>query len=197
MDVRTITKPEVEPIPLAEAKINLRVDHNDEDGEIGRMITAAREELEKVQGRAYITRTLAGTLDAFPSSHSGLILLPFPPASEIVSITYWDPEINLVTMDPSDYEFDQFSAPARLRPSTGNSWPATLGRFAAVEIHWKAGFGDDPTDVPPEIRQAIKLLLTDFYENRESIVLGLNVNSTKQIEQLIADGRITSGNLIP
>ena len=194
MNVRTIEKPAVEPIPLAEAKINLRVDHSDEDGEIGRKIRSARIYCEKISGRAFITRTLAGTLDEFPSENGGLLLLPHAPASEIVSIKYWDPDGNEQTLDAADYEFDEHSNPARLRPAVGSSWPATEYRFAAVEIQWKAGFGDDPTDVPEDIRSAMKLALGDLYEQRESIVLGLNVNWTKQIEQLLANDRLSEGN---
>jgi uncharacterized phiE125 gp8 family phage protein len=194
MNVRTITKPTVEPIPLAEAKIHLRVDHDDEDGEIGRKIREARVYCEKIQGRAYITRTLAGYLDEFPSDDSGLILLPHAPASEIVSIKYYDADDIEIALDPADYEFDPTSEPGRLRPAVGTSWPETSTRFAAVEIQWKAGYGDDPTDVPEDTRSAIKLALGDLYENRESIVLGLNVNTTKAIEQLLANDRLTEGN---
>ena len=193
MNVRTITKPQVEPIPLAEAKIHLRVDHNDEDGEIGRKIREARVYCEKIAGRAFITRTLAGTLDEFPTDNSGELLLPHAPASEIVSIQYYDADNVQQTLDPADYEFDPTSEPARLRPAVGSSWPATYERYAAVEIQWKAGFGDDPTDVPDDVRSAIKLALGDLYENRESIVLGLNVNTTNAIDQLLANDRLWEG----
>jgi len=197
VNVRTLTPPAVEPIPLAEAKLHLRVDHQDEDGEIGRKIREARVYCEKIQGRAYITRTLVATLDEFPTAESGLILLPFPPASEIVAITYFDTDGIQQTLDVAEYEFDPTSEPARLRPVVGSSWPATEIRYSAVEIQWKAGFGDDPTDVPPDIRSAIKLALGDLYENRESIVLGLNVNTTDAIYNLLDNDRISEGNLIP
>jgi len=194
MNVRTIEKPAVEPIPLAEAKIHLRVDHTDEDGEIGRKIRSARIYCEKISGRAFITRTLAGYLDEFPTGNGGLFLLPHAPASEIVSIKYYDVDDVQQTLDAADYELDPTSEPARLRPAIGSSWPATGTRFAAVEIQWKAGYGDDPTDVPEDIRSAMKLALGDLYEQRESIVLGLNVNWTKQIDQLLANDRLTEGN---
>jgi uncharacterized phiE125 gp8 family phage protein len=197
MNVRTINAPAVEPIPLAEAKLHLRVDHADEDGLIRTKITGAREHLEDIYGRALITRTLAATLDEFPSASGGLILLPFPPATELVSITYYDADGVQQTLDPADYEFDPYSAPARLRPSVGSSWPATEIRFSAVEIQWKAGFGDDPTDVPEKFREAVKLALGDLYENRETIVLGLNVNTTKAIENILWTEKIHDGNLDP
>ena len=198
MEPRTIVEPLVEPIPLDQAKTQLRVDHDEEDAEIGRKITAAREELEKLHGRAYITRTLEIRLDEFPSAKSGLVLLPRPPTSEIVSIIYLDVDENEQTLDAADYEFDSFSEPARLRPSaSAGSWPATAPLFSAVRIQWKAGFGMSPSDVPAAFREAIKLALGDFYEQRETIVLGLNVNTTNAIGQLLGSDRIYEGNLIP
>jgi len=193
-DVRTTVEPAVEPIPLAEAKINLRVDHSDEDGEIGRMIRAARRHCENLAGRTFITQTKAINLDQFPTAAAGLILLPRAPAISIVSIKYYDVDGIEQTLDPADYEFDPNTKPGRLRPTLGNSWPATEERFSAVEIEWIAGYGDDPTDVPEEIRSAMKLALGDQYEQRESIVLGLNINYSKQIEILLSDQRLSEGN---
>jgi uncharacterized phiE125 gp8 family phage protein len=37
-----------------------------------------------------------------------------------------------------------------------------------VEIDYEAGYGDQPADIPPVIRQAILLSVADFYENRDS-----------------------------
>jgi len=45
------------------------------------------------------------------------------------------------------------------------------------------GYGDAVTDVPEEIRHAIKLLMTDLYENRGTIVLG----TVNRIPQYIID----------
>lgn len=197
MNVRTITQPATEPVGLSEAKIHLRVDQTDEDGEIERKTKSARIYCEKIAGRAYITRTLVGYLDEFPTVVGGLILLPYPPASEIVSVKYYDVDDNQQTLDAADYEFDPTSEPARLRPAVGISWPATGTRLAAVEIQWKAGYGDAPTDIPEDAKSAVKLALGDLYENRESIVLGLNANTTNAIEQLLAQDRVYEGNLIP
>ena len=43
-----------EPITLAEAKLFLRIDHEDEDGLIGQMITAVRAEAENRTRRVFV-----------------------------------------------------------------------------------------------------------------------------------------------
>jgi uncharacterized phiE125 gp8 family phage protein len=48
----------------------------------------------------------------------------------------------------------------------------TPGRpFAGIEIDVECGYGDTASDVPEPLRQAIRLLVAHWYENR-SIVSG-------------------------
>ncbi len=43
----------------------------------------------------------------------------------------------------------------------------------AFEIAFTAGYGDEPTDVPAPIRQALTLLVAHWFERREPVVLGV------------------------
>ena len=185
-----VTPPAVEPVLLGEAKTHLRVDSGDEDGLIDSKIRAARLYCEGIHGRAYITRTYRLELDAFPLS---VIYLPRPPTSAVASIKYDDAEGNEQTIDPADYEVDTAREPARVRPVSGYSWPATYDTFAAVRIEFTAGYGDDPTEVPEDIRAAVFLALGDLYENRETVVLGLNANTTRAVEALLWPTRVWEG----
>src|SRR5690606_41600931 len=45
------------------------------------------------------------------------------------------------------------------------------GRPSAVEIQYAAGYGD-ADDVPEEIRHAILMLVTDYFDNRGEVVGG-------------------------
>lgn len=186
-----VTPPAVEPVLLGEAKLHLRVDHDSEDGIIDSKIRAARLHCERIHGRAYITRTYRLEMDCFPPG--GTIRLPRPPTSEIVSIEYTDADGNPQTIDSADYETDLASTPCRIRPVAGLTWPGTADTFGAVRITFKAGYGEDPTDVPEDFRSAVKLALGDLYENRESIVLGLNANTTQAIGALLWPTRIFEG----
>lgn len=187
-----VTPPAVEPVLLGEAKLHLRIDTDDEDGLIIGYLHAAALYCEQIQGRAYITRTLRLELDSFPGG-SGVILLPRPPTGAIVSVEYDDEDGAGQTLDAADYEADLNSEPARLRPAEGLTWPATASTFAAARITYTAGYGPDPTDIPEDLRAAVKLVLGDLYENRESVVLGLNANTTQAVEALLWPTRFYEG----
>jgi len=73
------TAPTVEPLSLLEVKDHLRLDPDDniEDALLNAFITAARQDCEAFQGRAYITQTWELWLDAFPGE--AFIRLDKPP----------------------------------------------------------------------------------------------------------------------
>jgi len=45
-------------------------------------------------------------------------------------------------------------------------------------------------DVPEAIRQAIKIMISDMYENRETVVMGITPTTLKTIDALLVDHRI-------
>ena len=59
-----------------------------EDDLLNRLITAAREDCEDFQRRAYITRTYELWLDAWPDGDK--IIIPMPVLQTVNSITYYD-----------------------------------------------------------------------------------------------------------
>ena len=62
------------------------------------------------------------------------------------------------------------------RESVMPSWPTNLqSRPDAVGVEFVAGYGDAPADVPAPIRQAMRLLIGAWYENRESTAIGVSV----------------------
>lgn len=189
--LRVITPPAFEPVTLDEAKAHLRVEITDDDDLISRLITAAREDAEEWQGRAYITQTLRLTLDRFPWG-DGPIWLPRPPVQSVTQIAYVDSAGVQQIVDPSIYRVDTAHEPARIVPDTDQSWPDDeLAPVAAVTVDYVAGYGDVGADVPAAIRQAILLILGHLYENREDVVIGRSVIRIPMASQhLLAKGRV-------
>lgn len=76
-----ISRPVGEPVPLAEAKVFLRIDHAEEDALVESLITAARQHVESVTGRALLTQGWRTVLDAWPAKRVVRIpAVPLPPS---------------------------------------------------------------------------------------------------------------------
>lgn len=167
MKLQPITAPTVEPVSLAEAKFHMRIDHTTEDVYIQGLISAARQELENITRRAFISQTWDLYLDAFPAGD--VMELPLPPLISVTSIKYYDTAGVESTFASASYQLDTASAPARIALADGYSWPSTsLRTINGVAIRFVAGYGSLGSDVPPTLRQAVLLLTAHLYENREA-----------------------------
>jgi uncharacterized phiE125 gp8 family phage protein len=148
-----------------------------EDDLLTGLITAAREDCEDFQRRAYITRTYELYLDAWPEGDE--VVLPLPPLQAVNSIKYYgtdgteytayDPDAE-VPVGVDDYIIDISSEPGRVKLAYGKSWPSTILRPAnGICVEFDAGYGDAAADVPSAVKQTMLLLIGHLYENRESV----------------------------
>lgn len=176
--------PAEEPLSRASAKRHLRVDADDtsQDEVIDAAISAARELVEHETKTAVMTQTWALRLDAFPEC-SKPILLGRPPIQSITSVTYIDATGVEQTMPAADYVLDPAQL-GMLRLAYGASWPATRSQPMAVTITFVSGVEID--EVPKAIVQAMKLLVGDFYENREGQIVGTIVADNPTVKRLLA-----------
>ncbi len=166
------TPPALEPVSLAEAKTHCRIDGSDDDDYLAGLITAARVYLEEVMRRAFLTQTWRASLDAWPDDSE--ITLPRAPLQSVISIVYKDSSGAQTTLaETDDYLVDTDSEPGRIVPAVNKNWPETaLYPINPIQITYIAGYGDAPENVPATIRQAIRLLVGHWYENREATMSG-------------------------
>lgn len=167
MALRLVTAPAMEPLTLAQALAQLRIDFADDDWYVGDLITAVRQHVETTElSSALISQTWELVLDDWPSPS---LRLPMPPLQSVTSIKYYDEDGNEATYSSANYLVDGDSWPGRLVLKTGSNWPSvTLREINGVVIRFVAGYGDAPEDVPAPITQAMRLILSDLYENREN-----------------------------
>lgn len=166
-----VTPPAATPITLAEVKAQARVEHDDEDLLLQHYVDAATAWLDGpagILGRCLVTQTWRAEVDAI----SGPIRLPFPD-TVIDSAVFIDP-----AGGEMEHELARQDQRLLLRPSFG------LGRPAAITF--TAGYGA-PADVPAAIRQAMLLLVTQWYEHRQ--VTGTGTALPFAIEALLAPYR--------
>ncbi len=165
MDLVLVTGPTTEPISLQEAKDHLRVTVSDEDTLIQSYIKAARGFAEAFLRRALMPQTWELCLDAFPSGSE--IQIPNPPLRSVVSVKYTTKDGIETTLDPATYMVNTKKEPGRLVLAYGKGWPsAALSPSSPVIIRFEAGYADAAT-IPEPIKQAIKVMVADQFENRE------------------------------
>lgn len=163
--------PAVEPIPLAEAKARLRVDHTHEDSLISALITAARVRVERLTGHALINQTVREIRDRWEEgdrlSPDGVVFtLARGPVSAVHHVQTVDEDGVAQTLDPASYVLDSVSAPGRLAIRERACWPRPGAPMAGVDIHYDAGHGAASDAVPAPLREAVHLLVADAYERR-------------------------------
>ena len=160
-----------------------------EDTLISSLITAAREDCEKFQNRAYINQTWELWLDEFP--RRDYIDIPLPPLSSITSIKYYDTANVEATMTITDYFVDTKSEPGRVVLAYGKSWPSTSLRPAnGVCVTFVAGYGALATSVPQTVKSAILLMLGHLYEHREAVSDKPMSEIPMAVESLLSKDRI-------
>lgn len=166
-----VVPPAAQPITLSEAKAQARVAHDDEDLLIQHYIDAATAWLDGpagILGRCLVTQTWRAEIDAI----TGPIPLPFPD-SVVDSVMFSDEEGGELP-----YHVLRQDQRLLLRPTAGLSRPAA--------ITFTAGYGA-PANVPAAIRQAMLLLVTQWYEHRQ--VTGTGTALPFAVEAMLAPYR--------
>lgn len=210
--IKVKSAPSAEPVTLAQAKMHAKIDHSYEDDLIETIISAARSTAEKYLQRALITQTLTMTLDKFPGyqpfvpelTYSGyresVIYLPRNPVQSVSEVRYVDDSGVTQTLDASRYRVDTDSEPARITPVYDELWPSTRVTIKTVEVDYIAGYGAADTDVPANIRLAILMMVSTWYNIRQDVAIGV---STQKIphsaEHLMGPYRVATagGGLMP
>jgi uncharacterized phiE125 gp8 family phage protein len=166
------TPPAVEPVTVADAKLYCHVDQSVEDSLFTSLIVAARDYVEKRSKRTLITTTYR--LDAYGfGSSTGCIRIDKGPLIAVSSIQYYDTAGTLTTVTSSNYRVDITPLYGEIVPIDSYVWPVVQAkRPNAVQIAFTAGYGAAATSVPDTAKTAIKMLVANWYENREPVSQG-------------------------
>jgi len=159
--VKILTPPTEEQmlqvLSLDEAKSHLRVDFNDDDDYIKGLIFAAIQYAEGFQKRSIAPYTLQLTQDQFGYA----IPLRRGPVKNVVSVEYTLLDGTVKEVSSDSYIF---SADEQLVPKTW--WPSeALQGVDGVKVIYNTGYDT----VPATTKQALKLLVGHWYENREPV----------------------------
>lgn len=159
-----LAPPVVEPISLAEAKDFLRVETADEDPLIAALIAAGRIHVERQSGIALIAQSWRLVLDCWPEA--GRIAVRPVPLKALAAARVFDFDGEARAVDLQAFVVDASTSTLAFIP-----WilPMPTRIAAGIELDVIAGFGDTAADVPEPLRQAVRLLVAHWYENRAGI----------------------------
>lgn len=190
-----VTPPAVEPVLLADALQQARIDTTVDDNLVTYLITGARQWAEKYTGRAFITQTWQLAVDQEPvlterwwdgvrqGPITGLdkvsyISLPHAPLQSVTNVQYFDNTDTATIWDPSNYFVDTVREPGRIALRFGAVWPVPERLTNGIVVTYVAGYGNDGTSVPEPIKTAIRQLVAHWYEHRGDAATAASARGT-------------------
>ncbi len=159
--------PAVEPVTLAEAKAHLRLDGDAEDDIVAALIAAARSAVETETRRVLIAQNWRAVLDEVLAEP---MVLPIAPVLSVEAVRTRDRDGVATLLPLASYAFDAGDGCLRV-----TSMPPGAAR---LEVDFTAGYGPAGAAVPAPLRQAIRMLLTHWFEHRSAVTLGDSVVTT-------------------
>ena len=181
MNYKTVilTAPTSEPITLADAKKQLRIQDDDENDFIERRISIARASVEKYCNRFFTVQEIAILWECeFPTGT--VFYLPYPDLTSVDSITYYDSTNTQQTF--TDFTFDS----ERQAIIADDAFPVQ-----ATSIRVQA------TTAPPAefegARIAMLMVMSDVYELRTESVIQFSVNKNPAVVREMQPYRVEMG----
>ena len=176
-------------ISTEEAKEHLRILSTDDDEYINSLCFAAQQNVEKYCNIILMTTEIVqrgdtwgdiGELYFSPVENSG--------AASLSSIQYYDSDDVLQTWAATNYDFDKFSCPTRIGLASGSGveLPSIANRLNAVEVSYSVGYAL-ASEVPKALKQAILILVGQWYENRQEAVVGRSVGLIPMTARYLMD----------
>ena len=202
MNCILIAAPAAEPVTLAEAKAWLRVDTTDEDTAISALIASARENVEATTQRRLMAQDWRIVLDRWPFARGGDgsldalwigrcapvmdVRLPLAPVSTVAAMRVYDASGQPQPIPNNVWRL--VGAPDRARLYFSSAPPQPGLPAGGIEIDVASGYGAE-ADVPAALRQAILLLVADWYQNRGDAEAGSPGTPPTRVAALLAPFR--------
>jgi uncharacterized phiE125 gp8 family phage protein len=170
-----VTAPTEEPLTVDDVAEHCQIGDvpTDQWRVLANYITTARQVLERRLRRQFCAATWKLYMDSLPDE---IWITDKLPIKTVTHIKYYDTDGTLTTLTPAAtyYQTDLTSTgrPARIIPAYGVSWPSVRSdTLNAVEVQFTCGYGT-ASDVPACIKNGMLLLIANWFEHREQVVIG-------------------------
>ncbi len=179
--VKILSAPDQQPLSLEDIRGHLRIDTNDDDVTLMRLLQAATERVQDLTGLYFLNHTIEESFTCFKSE----ICLGRGPVQAITSVKYFDQTNSDNTIDPGYY----FTENDVLYMLPNFSAPAVRSQGRPLRVVYTAGhiplnvsgdtLFDDGTDFsdstgfvgtqyyPEQLKQALRLMVGFYNETRE------------------------------
>jgi uncharacterized phiE125 gp8 family phage protein len=161
------------PYPLDRVKEFLRVTGTDQDGVIAKMIAAAADWIEQNTWVALGSRTYTAYMDDFNAAEN---IIHRYPITAVSSVQYYDTSNVQQTLSADNYWTSLDTDISRIY--FDNAPNVYDDRFDAVQVNFTAGYADW-RDIPDQYVQLLMLIVSDFYDNRGTGVVGTVTSEVK------------------
>lgn len=156
-----VTAAATELVTIVDARQQARTGtDSDLDAELTRLITVARNHVEKYCGIRIGSQTIVAKCDSFDD----LARLPEAPVNSVTSITYIDTDGATQTLATSVYEVRNDDLETAVVLKFNQSWPA-IQDGSRITLTAVVGY----TTVDPEIYHAMLLRIADLFANHETV----------------------------
>lgn len=150
--------PAVEPIILEQAKQQCRVDTNDDDALLTRLIKAARAHAEEYCNACWAEQTIVAECDSF----ADFVRLSEGPLKTVTSIAYVDPDGVVGEVADTVFEPRKDGLEPSIGLKSGQAWPSvkTGSRITLTAVYGGV--------VPESVQHAMLIWIEDAYLHREN-----------------------------
>lgn len=184
MRLTQTTAPSTTPVDLVLAKVQCRVEHDDDDAFIQSLIGAATVHLDRILGRAVMPQVWLLELTAWQDA----VVLPVEPVRS-VAVTYTDAAGDEQTLDAATYSLSAW-------PSMATEWRFVSGALRPelgdvvypVRYTLNAGYANAEA-VPPDLKAAVQMLVAHWYQHREAVMAGAMTEVPMAVSALVAPYR--------
>jgi uncharacterized phiE125 gp8 family phage protein len=170
---RETSAPAFEPFDIQTMMAWLRIDDTEESAVLELLLNGAIDYVEKAIAYRFATRTAEFTFSEFGS----YLALDVSPVTDIISITYLNPEGERETLDPAAYT-SVSRINTRIYPT--DRFPACKAQPGSIIVTASVGHLTS-CEIEGTLRQAVALIVADNHRNREG-----KIESTAAVDRLLS-----------
>lgn len=190
-----VTPPAIKPVTLTEVKAALDIGYTAKDDLLNGLIDAATSYLDGwtgILGRCLVEQTWRQDFNDFRSC----LRLPLFPVISVSSVKYTDTVGAEQTIAAPDYSLRNDDLGAYVEFVSTYSFPALNAEGSSVRAQYVAGYANGGTvpsltsTVPAAIKQAMFLMIRQWFDNPSNAVVGVTVASMPMaVDALLAPYR--------